>query len=99
VEKLEMVGVAKSSDPARLKEATFVIRDDTESSSCRAGGFLPSKAPETIYGRRGELDVGLRGAGEDRLAAWKLFHLSQFIGIGSHSALGFGHNTLLTALP
>jgi CRISPR/Cas system endoribonuclease Cas6 (RAMP superfamily) len=48
-----------------------------------------------MFGKYGDFTVKVNGILEQKQNIWELFHLSQFVGIGTRGSMGFGHNTLL----
>jgi CRISPR-associated endoribonuclease Cas6 len=92
--KLEMLGIIKPCNPDDLRPYIRILRDDTEPRG--ASIKLPGNGRRIrIEGRIGYMTIKIAGGETIREHLWNLFHIGQFIGMGSNTNVGFGHYSIV----
>jgi CRISPR-associated endoribonuclease Cas6 len=94
--KLKRLGIVSDFNENELKPMVRMYRDYTDTKSCVITSFgKEDNKSKDMFGRYGKFTVKVNGPDDKRRDIWEVFHLSQFLGIGSRGSMGFGHNTLL----
>jgi CRISPR-associated endoribonuclease Cas6 len=93
--KLKYLRIVNTFDEKELKPRIRIFRDYTQTKSCVISSYGKQSGTKNMFGQYGKFTAKINGSEEDKRNIWEVFHLSQFLGIGSKGSMGFGHNTLL----
>ncbi|MFW6130325.1 MAG: CRISPR system precrRNA processing endoribonuclease RAMP protein Cas6 [Atribacterota bacterium] len=95
LKKLKKLGFIKEYNKEKLLLLVRIYESYLQERSCVIKKYGYRSENKDLFGKYGNFVIKVNGSFKNKTSIWELFNLSQFLGIGSKSSMGFGHNSLM----